>query len=318
MSEMAQFPIGFVYVFVNQAMPGIVKIGQTSKLSEDRAEDLSKTSVPYAFEVTFRALTSDPKGLEKAVHEHLEPYRVNPKREFFNLASNVAIDAILEIRKKIDGIENWSQRSPLVLKVGDRLSLSLHAGEIFAISGYPNPFSEEADVIDVWQAHTDGDTLELYCVEESEYTRGFSNDEPFSTEDPVPFLNRTQTVHNNIIIGQERLVPGNRLLWMGNCESGDFVSVIFEFHCHCQAIARTSEPQFIESGYPLLLNMITYTEMPESMIEAGRDFLHLPRPRTWAPQNPDVQEGWSDIAQKKADASFWMPQLNKKSNKKSK
>lgn len=33
---MLRYTIGFVYVLSNEAMPGIVKVGMTTKLAEDR------------------------------------------------------------------------------------------------------------------------------------------------------------------------------------------------------------------------------------------------------------------------------------------
>jgi len=61
--------IGFIYVLSNEAMPGIVKVGITEKLAEDRAKKLHGTGVPLAFDVEFRAATSRIKTVEtKARH----------------------------------------------------------------------------------------------------------------------------------------------------------------------------------------------------------------------------------------------------------
>ncbi|WP_410479200.1 GIY-YIG nuclease family protein [Pedobacter miscanthi] len=67
---MIEFSVGFVYILTNEAMPGIIKIGRTSRLPEDRANDLWGSALPSQFNVVFRALTSNPERLEKKVHEN--------------------------------------------------------------------------------------------------------------------------------------------------------------------------------------------------------------------------------------------------------
>lgn len=59
------FKIGFVYVLFNDSMPGMVKVGLTTRLPEDRSHELSNTSVPTPFKVVFRVATSQPREVEK-------------------------------------------------------------------------------------------------------------------------------------------------------------------------------------------------------------------------------------------------------------
>src|SRR5690606_23349345 len=146
---MKQLSIGFVYVLSNDAMPGIVKIGRTSRLSEDRAKDLFHTGVPYPFDVVFRVVTSNPLGLEKEVHKQFKDKRVNPKREFFRITPEEAAQTILRLRQKVDGIENWTQKSPVLARAGDRLLLSMKAGQIFVLGTYPDFTAKEADILDL-------------------------------------------------------------------------------------------------------------------------------------------------------------------------
>lgn len=42
---------GYVYVLSNPCMPGIVKIGKTTRSVEDRANELYQTGVPEPFKV---------------------------------------------------------------------------------------------------------------------------------------------------------------------------------------------------------------------------------------------------------------------------
>lgn len=203
-----------------------------------RAQELFTTAVPTPFEVVFRALTSDPKALEKEVHKKLNDRRRKLNRDFFSVSSAEAIKTILQARQIVDGIGRWTGKTP-VLRDGDRLILSMKKGQFFVIYAYPFPGAPEADIVDAWQAHADGDTLELYCTDRAEYTSGFSENDLYSDQDPVPFLNRTGTAANDTINGRERLVPGDCLYWVDDTESNTLTGAVFEMGCYCQVIART-------------------------------------------------------------------------------
>jgi len=77
---------GYVYIFTNEAMPGIVKIGHTGNISQ-RLNDLSKsTAVPVKFECHFAIEVDDCKEVERKLHKGLEDVRVGKNREFFRIA----------------------------------------------------------------------------------------------------------------------------------------------------------------------------------------------------------------------------------------
>jgi hypothetical protein len=81
-----------VYVLINPAMPGFVKIGKT--LLEDvglRLSQLYTTGVPFPFELAFACKVPNADEVEKALHRAFAPYRANPKREFFNIDPEQAI-----------------------------------------------------------------------------------------------------------------------------------------------------------------------------------------------------------------------------------
>jgi hypothetical protein len=63
--------VGFVYVLSNPAMPGLLQVGWTGKLTESRARKLQTTGVPVVFTVEFRALTSMSEAVEAAAHQIL-------------------------------------------------------------------------------------------------------------------------------------------------------------------------------------------------------------------------------------------------------
>ncbi|MDE2212997.1 MAG: GIY-YIG nuclease family protein [Patescibacteria group bacterium] len=83
---------GIIYVLVNEAMPGYIKIGKTTTSVEQRVLELSRTtSVPLPFECVYAVRVADMDAAEKALHEAFDDHRKNPKREFFILAPERAI-----------------------------------------------------------------------------------------------------------------------------------------------------------------------------------------------------------------------------------
>lgn len=91
--------VGIVYALVNEAMPGLVKIGMTSNLEVDlRKNQLYRgcSGVPLPFECVYACKVKDFKKAEKALHIAFAPDRINPKREFFKIDIERVI-AILEL-----------------------------------------------------------------------------------------------------------------------------------------------------------------------------------------------------------------------------
>ena len=93
--------MGIVYVLSNRAMPGLVKIGMTTRHELDaRLKELYTTGVPVPFDVEYacEVKSCNCAKLEKALHTAFEPNRLNVNREFFQIKKEQAI-AILEIFK---------------------------------------------------------------------------------------------------------------------------------------------------------------------------------------------------------------------------
>lgn len=83
---------GIVYLLTNECMPGIVKIGMTSRADMDnRLKELYTTGVPQPFECVYACKVDCFKELEQALHEAFEPQRINPNREFFRIKPSQAI-----------------------------------------------------------------------------------------------------------------------------------------------------------------------------------------------------------------------------------
>lgn len=95
---------GIVYVLTNPSMPGLVKIGMTTRDNLDtRMRELYGTGVPVPFECAYacKVKTSDCAKIEKALHTAFAPNRINANREFFQIKPEQA-KVILELFNKED------------------------------------------------------------------------------------------------------------------------------------------------------------------------------------------------------------------------
>lgn len=111
--------MGYVYVMVNAALPGLVKIGRTQNPPDERAVDLNTTGVPDRFIVVHQAFSEDCIVHESRVHKHLEAKRYSKNREFFKISVQEAIsviDLFLE-SSPVHNNESLAERSPKVFSV---------------------------------------------------------------------------------------------------------------------------------------------------------------------------------------------------------
>lgn len=96
---------GWVYVITNKAMPGLIKVGYSTKDPVLRAGELGGTGVPHAYEVAFDALVEQPRDVEQRVH--LKLTHVREGKEWFRC--DIAT-AVFEIRKCAGVILNENVR----------------------------------------------------------------------------------------------------------------------------------------------------------------------------------------------------------------
>jgi hypothetical protein len=90
---------GYLYLLINPAMPGMVKVGRTSRRPERRASELAgATGVPTPFVVAFDLYVADARAAEAHAHARLEEagYRVAVNREFFSCSPSEAVRVMLE------------------------------------------------------------------------------------------------------------------------------------------------------------------------------------------------------------------------------
>lgn len=78
---------GFLYVLINPAMPGLAKVGKTTRSTSARQAELSSaTGVPTPFILAFEQPVVNCHAAENWVHEELtrRGFRESSNREFFN------------------------------------------------------------------------------------------------------------------------------------------------------------------------------------------------------------------------------------------
>ncbi len=90
---------GFLYVLTNPTMPGLSKVGKTTREPDTRVAELSSpTGVPQPFSLIFQQPVSDCDSAEAWVHRELERggYRHAQNREFFNAPLHVVVQTVAQ------------------------------------------------------------------------------------------------------------------------------------------------------------------------------------------------------------------------------
>ncbi len=116
---------GWIYVLVNSSMPGLAKVGRTTKSPASRAAELSgATGVATPFVLAFDQAFADCCAAEKAVHDELDRrgLRVAPNREFFHGSPSDVVRVVLDAAEAaghwVPATIDTSAQS--LLAVGDR------------------------------------------------------------------------------------------------------------------------------------------------------------------------------------------------------
>ena len=165
---------GIIYVLTNPAMPGIVKIGKTAREIETRLSELYSTGVPVPFECVFAGKVSDIDKVEKAFHLAFAPYRINPKREFFQIEAEQAI-AMLELmttedvtpalQKEADEVDIESKEASRKLKARrpsyNFLEMGIPIGSILNFTQLPQ---ESVEVANERRVSFKGEIISLTAV----------------------------------------------------------------------------------------------------------------------------------------------------------
>lgn len=109
---------GIVYVLVNEAMPGIVKIGMTASDLVTRVKQLDTVGVPLPFECVLAVQVEDVHFVERRLHQVFADRRVRASREFFRLSPEpvkAALELVagLNVTPKQDIVESEADQAAL-------------------------------------------------------------------------------------------------------------------------------------------------------------------------------------------------------------
>jgi len=89
--------MSFVYILINEAMPGLIKIGRTTTTVKQRISELnSPAGIPLPFTCYYAARVEDSVRVEKKLHDAFGDHRIRERREFFRLSPHRA-QAALEL-----------------------------------------------------------------------------------------------------------------------------------------------------------------------------------------------------------------------------
>ena len=91
----------WVYILSNPTQPGLLKIGYTKKLPEERAKQISAATgvvLPYKVEWAYQCFNGEK--VEREVHHKLKAQRVNNNKEFFQISLEEAKEVINLIGNK--------------------------------------------------------------------------------------------------------------------------------------------------------------------------------------------------------------------------
>lgn len=92
---------GYIYIFSNPDLPGLLKVGMTYKSPEIRAKELSGTTgVSSKYHIEYYGKVVDRFAAEKAAHNRLKNF--HHKKEFFKVGIEVAIYCVETISTPIE------------------------------------------------------------------------------------------------------------------------------------------------------------------------------------------------------------------------
>lgn len=107
-----------IYILINEAMPGYIKIGKTTNL-EQRIRSLDTTAVPLPFECFYACTVKDASFVEQKLHDAFLDHRVRSSREFFEISPERAVSAL-----KLAEIENVTPKKDFVETPEDQQALN--------------------------------------------------------------------------------------------------------------------------------------------------------------------------------------------------
>jgi hypothetical protein len=127
---------GYVYLLSNPSMPGLVKIGRTTRDPSRRAHELtSATGVPTPFRLEGYVRTDDAVRTEAEIHRRMGAERVNRRREFFRAEPSTALGVAKAVASSERSIFRKGGPKAARPALSGILFMALYANVIFWIAG---------------------------------------------------------------------------------------------------------------------------------------------------------------------------------------
>jgi hypothetical protein len=203
---------GYIYILSNASMPGLIKIGCTSRSPEERRRELSRpTGIPVDFEVEYEIYSYNIKEVEREIHKALTKYKFG--KEFFEVDVNTAINIL---RKKV---EESRLEAEIKTKGVNELYDVYEAVEILGLlkRKYPNMIRDIIKSVRIYQTRI---RCYLEILEEESIQEGrlvdqtirrsdlaFIGDISDDTEDVILFFNPRNSVTENARVFVEEFDP---------------------------------------------------------------------------------------------------------------
>lgn len=105
---------GLIYVLINPVQDGYLKIGKTTRTSQERADELNrqgKTALAGRHIVAYDEEVDNCDLVEYLVHEKLKKYRTHTDREFFHIPVRQVIQEIRIVLQEMSNQQNISEIS---------------------------------------------------------------------------------------------------------------------------------------------------------------------------------------------------------------
>lgn len=150
-------------------MPGLVKVGKTTRTPSERAQELSSVSgLPTPFIVVFEQMFVDCSVAESYVHTVLagKGFRVADNREFFNAPVNEVVRAILSTPGLINDVQVISPSSDNETQDRNKIypwDAALREAISYLV-GYGDYIKDEEEAIRYFHAAAKLGSLEVYSI----------------------------------------------------------------------------------------------------------------------------------------------------------
>jgi hypothetical protein len=244
--------LGYVYILNNPGLKeGLLKIGYTGTDVKIRAKQLSTTGVPDNFIIVYKEDIFNPKIAEiaeKMIHEKLDKYRYNKKREFFEISIQKAISAVQEVTQR----EIYEKKKGINI-LGENMTFrwSCHPKDIVFILRCKtlfHAFTNNFEIVNIWSCKKGDQFLITNRVGSKKY---------IIDKDKYITLDVNESI-NGIIHDVFDIYPGDRIVWLRKSNTifdiDNNYTILFVLDCeHYAKIAGFSDPRevILYQGLPL-------------------------------------------------------------------